>query len=217
VFKNKEEVTYPSPQVNLIDDDYGIAFELSLFVINIKKKVCDVLKSFLSFKRKTGKKKPHNMLCLILNPIFKSLHLVSLFIGREKVVNIVEEYDKRTLYPMLLKCYHCLYPIAKYEVGHACETTYANCDLDIFQQIPSPSEPSIELITRETLIFRCYQVDSKDIKCSFQRWANHETMFGIVVFLVRQILGIVESQIEIERIFFFSKDSYKLEMMSFII
>ncbi len=36
-FKNKEEVTYPPPQVNLIDDDYGIAFELYLFVTNIKK------------------------------------------------------------------------------------------------------------------------------------------------------------------------------------
>jgi hypothetical protein len=52
--------------------------------------------------------------------------------------------------------------------------------------------------------------------CFFQWWANHETMFAIVVFLVRQILGIVESEIDIERIFF-SKDSYKLEMMSFII
>jgi hypothetical protein len=112
------------------------------------------------------------MLCLILDPIFKSLHLVSSFIGCEKGVergvNIVEEYDKRTLYPMLLKCYHCLHPIVKYEVGHACQTTNANCDLDIFEQIPSPSEPLIELITREMLIFRCYQAVSKDIKCLFQ-------------------------------------------------
>jgi hypothetical protein len=36
--KNKEEVIYPPPQVNLIDDDYGIAFELYLFVTNIKKR-----------------------------------------------------------------------------------------------------------------------------------------------------------------------------------
>jgi hypothetical protein len=83
-------------------------------------------------------------------------------------VNIVEEYDKRTLYPMLLKCYHCLHPIVKYEVGHACQTTNANCDMDIFEQIPCPSESLIELITREMLIFRCYQVVSKDIKCPFQ-------------------------------------------------
>ncbi len=57
MLKNREEVTYPPLQVNLIDDDYGIGFELSLFVTNIKKKVCDVLESFFSFKRKFGEKK----------------------------------------------------------------------------------------------------------------------------------------------------------------
>jgi len=34
------------------------------------------------------------MLCLMLDPRFKSLCLVSSFIGREKGVNIVEEYDR---------------------------------------------------------------------------------------------------------------------------
>jgi hypothetical protein len=50
------------------------------------------------------------------------------------------------------------------------------------------------------LIFKWYQVHSKEIKCPLQWWAKHEAMFSIIVFLVRQILGIVESQIEIERI-----------------
>jgi hypothetical protein len=97
----------------LIDDDYGIAFELSLFVTNIKKKVCDVLEWFLPFKRKFEKKKSPNMLCLILNPIFKSLHLIYLFIGCEKGVNIVEEYDKQALYPMLLKMLSLFTPNCK--------------------------------------------------------------------------------------------------------
>jgi hypothetical protein len=47
--KCREEVTNPLAQVNLIDDDFRIAFELTLFAINIKKKVCDVLELFLSF------------------------------------------------------------------------------------------------------------------------------------------------------------------------
>jgi hypothetical protein len=33
--------------MNLIDDDFGIAFELSLFVIHVKKEVCDILESFI--------------------------------------------------------------------------------------------------------------------------------------------------------------------------
>jgi hypothetical protein len=43
-------------------------------------------------------------------------------------------------------------------------------------------------------------VDVKDIKCPLQWWQIHEAMFPTVGFLTQQILGIVESQIEIKRI-----------------
>jgi hypothetical protein len=42
------------------------------------------------------------MLNLMLNPIFKSLHLVFFFIGCEKGVNFIKEYDRRSSYPMIL-------------------------------------------------------------------------------------------------------------------
>jgi hypothetical protein len=72
--------------INLINDDYGIAFELSLFTINIKKKNCGGLES-LKKKRRYEKRKSHNMLYLMLNLIFKRLKklcLVYSFIGCEK-------------------------------------------------------------------------------------------------------------------------------------
>jgi hypothetical protein len=47
--KFREEIINPSAPINLIDDDFGIAFELSLFVSNIRREVCGVLDSFLSF------------------------------------------------------------------------------------------------------------------------------------------------------------------------
>jgi hypothetical protein len=50
------------------------------------------------------------MLFLMLDLRFKNLRLVSSFVGREGV-SIVDEYDRRTLYLMLLKCYHHLHPI----------------------------------------------------------------------------------------------------------
>jgi len=40
------KVTNPLAFINLIDDDFGIAFEISLFTIHVKE-VCDVLESFL--------------------------------------------------------------------------------------------------------------------------------------------------------------------------
>jgi hypothetical protein len=48
--KCREEVINPPIQVNLIDDDSKIIFELFLFATKIKKEVCGVLESILSKK-----------------------------------------------------------------------------------------------------------------------------------------------------------------------
>jgi hypothetical protein len=72
----------------------------------IRKEVSIVLYSFLSLLRKYEKKKPHNMLSLMLDARFKNLHLVSSFIGSEQGVAIIEKYDARSLYLVFLKCYH---------------------------------------------------------------------------------------------------------------
>ncbi len=55
------------------------------------------------------------------------------------------------------------------------------------------------------LIFKCYQVDSKEIKCPFQWWTKHETIFPRIGFLTNQILWIVGSQIETKKIFSLTK------------
>jgi hypothetical protein len=43
--KWREKVKNPLAQVNLINDNFGIAFEVFLFANNIKKEVCDVFES----------------------------------------------------------------------------------------------------------------------------------------------------------------------------
>ncbi len=101
---------------------------------------------------------------------------------------------------MFLKCYHHLYLMTKF-VGCVDQTCDEDFSLYIFQQIASTNESSQELVTRELLIFRHYQVNSKNIRCPLQWWGKHEIMFPIIGFLACQILGIVGSQIEIERIF----------------
>jgi len=73
--------------------------------------------------------------------------------------------------------------------------------LDIFKHITSTSEPTKELVKRKFLVFKRYQLDVKDIKCPLQWWQKYEAMFPTVGFLARQILSVVEFQIEIERIF----------------
>ncbi len=96
---------------NLMEVDPIIVDELTSFASNLRKEVCVVLEFFLCFLRKFEGNETHNMFLKILNPRLKSLRLVSLFIGRKQSVAIVEEYDKKPLYPMLLKCHHHLHPL----------------------------------------------------------------------------------------------------------
>ncbi len=55
-----------------MDDDLVIVDELALLASNIKKEVCCVLDSFLSFLRKYENKKAHNMIFLMLYLKFKN-------------------------------------------------------------------------------------------------------------------------------------------------
>jgi len=48
---------------------------------------------------------------------FKTFHLVSSLISCEQGKVIVEKYDKKSLFPMLLKCYYHLHPLVEYERG----------------------------------------------------------------------------------------------------
>jgi len=63
----------------------------------------------LSFLLKKDMKKQKlttcNMMFLILEPSFKNLHLILFLIGYEEGVNVAEEYDKRSLYHMLLSVF----------------------------------------------------------------------------------------------------------------
>ncbi len=115
-------------------------------------------------------------------------------------IYVVNEYDRRTLYLMILKRYHHLHPVTK-SIGCVDQIIDEDYNLDIFQQIASTSEPTKELVTRELLIFRRYLMDPKDIKSLLQWWGKYETMFPTIGFLASQILNIVGSQIKIERIF----------------
>jgi hypothetical protein len=55
------------------------------------------------------------------------------------------------------------------------------------------SEPTKEVVNKELLMFKRFQMVVKDIKCCLEWWAKHEFLFPIVAFLARQILDIVGS------------------------
>jgi hypothetical protein len=67
----------------LMEEDFGVALEFICLASNIRKEVCGVLDNFLSFLKKIGERKTHNMLALVLDPRFKNLCLMSSFIGHD--------------------------------------------------------------------------------------------------------------------------------------
>jgi len=72
------------------------------------------------------------MLFLMLDPKFKSLCLVSSFIGREQKVAIVEEYNEKFLYHMLLQCYHYSHLVVRSKSEFVEQTMDVDYSLDIF-------------------------------------------------------------------------------------
>jgi len=79
------------------------------------------------------------------------------------------------------------------------------------------SEPTKEVVNKELLMFIRFHMNVKEIKCPLKWWPKHESLFLVMAFLARQILGIVGSQIAIERIFLIGWNFYKFEEMSLII
>ncbi len=122
---------------NTLDDGIGgyLNVELIELAINMKWQVILVLDPFLSFLWRFKLKKAHNMLCFMLDPQYKNLHLMSSFIRRDIGRLIVNEYDEKSLLLMLLKCYEHSHEI----FGTLNNSQFSEmdidpkCSLDIFE------------------------------------------------------------------------------------
>ncbi len=64
----------------------------------------DVLNSFLSFLHCVEKKKGHNMLVLMSDPILKSMHPLNIYASCDNVIVLIVAYDEELL-PFLMKVY----------------------------------------------------------------------------------------------------------------
>jgi hypothetical protein len=65
-----------------------------------------LLKPFLAFAFSLQLQSAHNMLVLMLDPCFKNLQLIRNYVELEVVMEIVVEYDRTILMPLLLTVYN---------------------------------------------------------------------------------------------------------------
>jgi hypothetical protein len=145
-----------------------------------------ILDSFFNYFLKIEKRRTHNMLSLMLDPRFKNLKLISSLIGQEQGIFIVQEYDMRSLFPMLLQCHKHLHLVVEFDITN--QNIDAN-NLNIFEMTMNYNEPMKELVNKELLFFKHYHVDSKEIKSPLEWWEKKESLFLTVVFLANRFLA----------------------------
>ncbi len=81
---------------------------------------------------------------------------MSSFVGCEQGVAIIEDYDERFLYPMVLKCYHHLYLVIRFESEFLDPTVNVDYSLDIFAMAITTNELAKEIAKRKFLICKPY-------------------------------------------------------------
>ncbi len=87
-----------------------------------------------------------NMMFFMLDLRFKNSHLIFFWIGYKEGVNVVEEYDKQSLYHMLSKCFYHLHSMAKSKIGCVKQVVDEDSNLDFFNRLSTQMIQQIFLI-----------------------------------------------------------------------
>jgi len=132
----------------------------------------------------------------MLGPCFKNLQLIRDYVGLELAMQVVVNYDRKILMPFLLTIYHALTPNSTIVTSIASTVV----EVGVFGSLTFTEEIAMGLIRVELLFFR-RTIMPIDPFSPFIWWAKHEQQFPNLAYLTRQVMGIVGSQIEIERIF----------------
>jgi len=58
-----------------------------------------------------------------------------------------------------------LHPLVEFARDVVDQSVEEDMSLDIFEMVANTSEPTTKLVNKELLIFKCDELDVKDIKC----------------------------------------------------
>lgn len=176
--------------------------ELEVLQARMMSEVINVLAPFLSFTVSYSAKHAHNMLALMLDPRYKGLSLVKDYVGRERALQVVSETDTNSLLPCLVTVFKQLNPSSVENAPALSPTSKDSFDENsLFGSTASNDEAIVGHLKAELSLFRRLHIDPKDCENPLAWWKDREVQFPNVGFLARQILGIVGTQVETERIF----------------
>ncbi len=101
------------------------------------------------------------MFALMLDLRYKNHRIVSIFVGKELAVGVVEDYDKKALFPLLLNTYQFLHPLTNSSsMGEKASDEEFN--LTFLRCLLGQLSHSKEVVSQEVNLFRKYP-DIKEI------------------------------------------------------
>ncbi len=164
-------------------------------------KAVNAFQPILSFACGFQSDKAHNM----FDPFYKSMQSIIELLGREAAKNVVTEYDRKVMIPLLIKVNMLLNPTGD-------NTTIEIADFfanSLFDSPTSAEEVSDVLLVSEFSIFCHVVVLEEEVAKPLTWWKDQANKFPNAAFLARQILGILDSQIETEN-FLGDRTTHKL-------
>jgi hypothetical protein len=132
------------------------------------------------------------MLVFIFDPRFKNLQFIKDYVGLKLAMQVVVDYDREILMPLLLTIYHTLTP----NLSIVTFVASIVIEVGVFKSLASIEELAMGLIRTELSFFR-RTILLIDTFSPFAWWAKHEQQSPN---LAQHVMGIVGSQIEIEGI-----------------
>ena len=135
--------------------------ELQLLYGRMAFEPIEVIKPCLAFAVDfTCEKVLYIMLSLMLDPMYKGLQVIIDYVGREKAMHIVAEYDQLVLVPLLVKVSWLLNPSLENNLASTLETTIDS----LFGHMNSIEKASEGMLKSELILFRKFFVPAnKDI------------------------------------------------------
>ncbi len=141
------------------------------------------------------------MLAMMLDPHYKGLGFVIKYIGKEITLQIVDEYDHQVLFPFLVCAYYFL-NLNDVSAGIPSCSTSHNTESTTLYDFMETSEEMASLIVKEQLNHLWVKkVIEEECKNSLAWWKLLEVQQPYVGFVAQQILGIVDSHIEMKSFF----------------
>ncbi len=139
----------------------------------MQKQVVQVLNPFLSFMASFQKAKIHNMLAMMLDLCFKGLGLVIQYVGKERALHIIREYDPQVLFPLLICAHKYLNP-SDVSVGAPSFASQSIEPTSVYDFIKIDEDMTLSIVKEQLNHFRIKKVMKEECKDPLAWWRTHE-------------------------------------------